>query len=143
METKSPDVGVLAGQLRLALARTARQLRSEAASELSPTLTAALATIERHGPLTPSELARREGIQRPSATKLLARLEEKNLVLRTSDPADGRSCLISVAGAGRLLLRETRSRKDVFLAQRLSAMSAEDRATLARAAELLEELLEQ
>ena len=35
----------------------ARRLRQEAGAGLSPSLTAALATIERHGPLTPSEVA--------------------------------------------------------------------------------------
>ena len=49
-----------AARLRMAIVRTARRLRQEAAAEatgLTPTSTAALATIERHGPLTPSELA--------------------------------------------------------------------------------------
>jgi DNA-binding MarR family transcriptional regulator len=140
--TTSADIDRLAGQLRLALARTARRLRREAASELSATLTAALATIERHGPLTPSEVARREGIQRPSATKVISRLEAEALIERTADPADGRSSLLTVSVAGRELLRESRTRKDVFLAERLRALPAEDRATLERAAVLLEQLLE-
>ena len=62
----------LATRLRLGITRTARRLRQEAGSELSPTLSSALATIARHGPLTPSELAVRERVQRPTATELLA-----------------------------------------------------------------------
>ena len=58
----------LAVRLRLVIARTARRLRQEAGEELSPSQAAALATIDRHGPLTPSELAIRERIQRPTAT---------------------------------------------------------------------------
>src|SRR3712207_8170996 len=50
----------LASRLRLDIARMARRLRQEAGASLSPSQTAALATIERHGPLTPSELASRE-----------------------------------------------------------------------------------
>ena len=84
-------VSALAAHLRLAVARTARRLRQEAGGGLSPTLTAALATVERHGPLTPSELAARERVQRPTATKLVARLEADGLVARTADPTDGRS----------------------------------------------------
>ena len=64
----------------MVIVRTARRLRQEAGGELSPTLTAALATIERNGPLTPSELAARERIQRPTATRVVARLEEAGLV---------------------------------------------------------------
>ena len=67
----------LASRLRLAVARTARRLRQEAGGGLSPTLTAALASIESHGPLTPSELADRERIKRPTATRLIGTLEEK------------------------------------------------------------------
>ena len=54
-----------AARLRLAIVRTARRLRQEAAAEatgLTPTSTSALATIERHGPLTPSELAKMERV---------------------------------------------------------------------------------
>lgn len=131
----------LASQLRLAVARTARRLRQQADSPLSPTLQSALATIAAGGPLTPSELAGRERIQRPTATKLIARLEDLGLVLRTSSPDDGRCTLISITAAGRRLIRETRSRKDVYLAQRLRRLPAEDRETLARAAVLLEGLL--
>jgi DNA-binding MarR family transcriptional regulator len=142
MATTSTVSG-LAAQLRLAVARTNRRLRQEAGGGLSPTLTAALATVERHGPLTPSELAERERVQRPTATKLIARLEADGLVLRTGDPNDGRSSLISASAAGRRHLKESRSRKDAYLARRLRALPADDRATLERAAVLLERLLEQ
>jgi DNA-binding MarR family transcriptional regulator len=137
------SVSALAGQLRLAVTRTARRLRQEAGGGLSPTMTAALATVERHGPVTPSELATRERIQRPTATRLIGRLEADGLVVRTADPADGRSSLITTSAAGRTLLRENRTRKDAYLARRLRRLSAEDRATLERAAVLLEQLLEQ
>jgi DNA-binding MarR family transcriptional regulator len=142
MATTSTVSG-LAAHLRLAIARTNRRLRQEAGGGLSPTLTAALATVERHGPLTPSELADRERVQRPTATKLIAKLEADGLVLRTADPDDRRSCLISASAAGRDHLEEARSRKDAYLARRLRALPAADRATLARAADLLERLLEE
>jgi DNA-binding MarR family transcriptional regulator len=133
----------LATRLRLGITRTARRLRQEAGSDLSPTLAAALATIARHGPLTPSELAQREGIQRPTATKLLARLEAPGLVVRTDDPTDRRSTLVAISPAGVALLTEVRTRKDAYLARRLRALSAEDRATLRRASEILEAMLDE
>ena len=133
----------LAARLRLAIARTARRLRQEAGEELSPTQTAALSTIDRHGPLTPSELAARERIQRPTVTRIVARLEEQGLVQRTRDPEDGRSSLVALSPAGRALLAHRRARRDAYLARRLRELDAEERATLERAAAILERLLEE
>jgi DNA-binding MarR family transcriptional regulator len=132
----------LASRLRHAIARSARRLRQEAGTDLSPSLTAALATVDRHGPLTPSELAARERVQRPTVTRLVCRLEEAGLVTRAVDPADRRSALITVTPAGRALLEAGRTRKDAFLSERLEALSAADRATLERAAAVLEGMLE-
>jgi len=124
------------------VARTARRLRQEASADLSPSLTSALATIDRHGPLTPSELAAHERVQRPTATRLLARLGELDLVERAADPADGRSALISASPAGRALLRELRTRKNHYLAERLAGLEPAELATLERAAAILERMLD-
>ena len=132
----------LAVRLRLVIARTARRLRQEAGPELSPSQAAALATIDRHGPLTPSELADRERIKRPTATRVIAWLEEAGLVDRTRDPQDGRSSLVTLAPPGRVLLDRVRTRKDVYLARRLRELDPEERATLDRAAAILERVLE-
>jgi DNA-binding MarR family transcriptional regulator len=141
MRSTSADIA-LASHLRIAVARTARRLRQESGTGLSPTLTAALATVARHGPLTPSELAARERVQRPTVTRILSTLDELGLIARAGDPGDRRSSLITVTPAGRELLAAARTRKDAFLSERLDALSAEDRATLERAAALLEGMLE-
>jgi len=134
-----------AAQLRMAIVRTARRLRQEAAVEtsgLTPTSVATLATIERHGPLTPSEVAEIERVKRPSMTRTLGCLEREGLVERMPDPADGRSSLVSVNAAGRERLRRLRRRKNAYLARRLRQLPAEDLATLERAAVLLERMRE-
>lgn len=131
----------LAGHLRLTIVRTARRLRQEAGGELSPSQTAALSTVERHGPLTPSEVAARERVQRPTATRVLARLEEQGLIERTPDPEDRRSSLVTATDAGRALLAELRTRKTAFLAHRIEALGPDDRATLERAAQILEGMI--
>jgi DNA-binding MarR family transcriptional regulator len=137
--TPLPD---LASRLRLDISRMARRLRQEAGADLSPTMTAALATIERHGPLTPSELAERERVQRPTVTRVLARLEEAGLVVRAADPQDRRCSLVSISDDGRALLGAMRERKDAFLARRIDALEPADREALDRAAAILERMLE-
>ena len=133
----------LAARLRLAVTRTARRLRQEADAQLTPSQAAALATVARHGPMTPSELAEAERVQRPTATRVAAFLEERGLVARTGDPRDGRVSLLSTTAEGSALLDEMRSRKTAYLARRMAGLDAEDRAALERAADVLERMLEQ
>jgi DNA-binding MarR family transcriptional regulator len=146
--TTEPDTTSLietAAKLRMAVVRTSRRLRQEAAGEtggLTPTSTAALATIERHGPLTPSELARIERVRRPTVTRTLGCLEREGLIDRTPDPADGRSALVALNGAGRERLRRLRGRKNAYLARRMRDLPAADLQTLERAAEILDRMRE-
>jgi len=143
----SPDerIADAAAHLRMAIVRTSRRLRQDAAAEtrgLTPTSVSALVTIELHGPLTPSELAEIERVKRPSMTRTLGCLEREGLVERMPDPADGRSALVSVNAAGRERLRRLRRRKNAYLARRLRQLPEEDLATLERAAAILDQMRE-
>ncbi len=134
-----------AAKLRMAIVRTSRRLRQEAASEasgLTPTSTSALAAIDVHGPLTPSELAAIERVKRPTITRTLGCLEREGLIERTPDPADGRSSLIAINAAGRERLRRLRGRKNAYLARRMRDLSAEEIETLERAAAILDRMRE-
>lgn len=134
-----------AAHLRTAIVRTARRLRQEGAAEtpgLTPTSVAALATIERHGPMTPSEIAAIERVKRPTITRTLGCLEREGLIDRAPDPADRRSALVSVNAAGRERLRRLRGRKNAYLARRMRDLSDEEVETLERAAEILERMRE-
>src|SRR3954469_16001874 len=91
----------LAPRLRWAITRMARRLRQQAGTDLGPSQVAALATIERHGPLSPSELAKLERIKRPTATRIVRHLEEAGLVERVRDPGDGRASILSVTPEAR------------------------------------------
>jgi DNA-binding MarR family transcriptional regulator len=137
--TAEPD---LATRLRLAVTRTARRLRQQAGTDLTPSLAAALATVECRGPITPSELADIEGVKRPTATKIVAKLAASGLVERAGDPADGRVSLVSISPTGSALLTRMRRRKNAYLASRLRDLPPEDIAALERAADVLERLLE-
>ena len=147
MAAKTPDTSLTdtASQLRNAIVRTSRALRQDAADEtgLGAATTPALATINRSGPLTPSELAAIEHVKRPSITRTLAGLEREGLIERTPDPADGRSSLIAITDAGRERLARLRRRKSAYLARRLRKLDPDEVETLARAAELLERIREE
>jgi DNA-binding MarR family transcriptional regulator len=141
-QTTETDLAGTAAHLRLVINRAARRMRQQAGTELSASNASALSSVELHGPLTPSELAEIERIKRPSATRILRGLEEEGLVVRTPDPKDGRSALISLTGEGRERLRRLRQRKNAYLARRMRDLDPGDVANLERAAEILERLLE-
>lgn len=131
----------LASSLRLAVMRLARRMRAERAdTSLTLSQIAALATLERHGPLTPSELAAHEKVQPPSMTRLAASLEAAGLLTRTDHPSDGRQVLLAVTAAGAALLQEDRRRREAWLAQQLRALDSDDRAVLRKAAAILDRL---
>lgn len=133
----------LSPRLRLAITRTARRLRQEADAGLSPSLTAALATLERHGPLTPSRLAEVERIQRPTVTRLVTTLEEDGLVTREPDPDDRRVSHIRITKEGRALVKKLRSRKNAYLSRRLRDLDEDELEVLERATSILERILEE
>lgn len=61
----------------------------------------ALLLVGQFGPLTVQEFARRMGLEKTWASRLLTRLERKRLVRRTEHPADGRKWLVELTTGGR------------------------------------------
>lgn len=131
----------LASEMRQSVMRLARRMRRERLStDLTLTQLSALGAIERHGPLTPGELADHERVRPPSMTRTLAALEGLGLVGRTPHPTDRRQALVALTPAARDMLREDRRRRDAWLARRLRELPAADREALRRAAPVLERL---
>jgi DNA-binding MarR family transcriptional regulator len=144
-ETRS-DAG-LASALRISVTRLARRLRAERAAhglpllaELSDTQMGALATLERHGAMTPGELADHEKVQPPSMTRVIAVLEQHGLVARAAHATDKRQVLVTVTDAGRDLVYKSRQVREAWLAKRLSELTPQERAKLRAAAPILEKL---
>src|SRR5437870_5825832 len=101
----------LASGLRLAVMRLARRLRQQSEAGVTPSMLSALSTIERHGPMTLSDLAAHERVQPPTITSVVGRLETAELVNRVTDPTDRRVSRISLSRGGRHLIEASRSRK--------------------------------
>ena len=141
-QTRS-DAG-LATALRISVSRLARRLRVERQAEglasLSDTQLAALAVLDRHGAMTPGELAEHEKVQPPSMTRVIAVLEERLLVMRAPHLTDRRQVMLTVTEQGRELVSQARRRRDAWLAKRLKELSPEERAILRAAAPVLEKL---
>ena len=134
-------VPALAVELRHAIMRTSRRIRQErSVDDVTPGQYSVLAGLHHHGPLTPGEIAAHEKVQPPSMTRTIAALEELGLVSRTDHPTDGRQVLVGLTPAGTTAVRETRKRRDAWLAQRLAELSPDERDTLARAAVILQRM---
>jgi DNA-binding MarR family transcriptional regulator len=131
----------LASSMRVSVMRLSRRLRVERADHgLTLTQISVLATLDRHGPLTPRELAQHERVQPPSMTRTLAGLEERALIVRTPHASDGRQHLISLAAPAAALLREDRRRRDAWLAQRLAELTQSERDVLRAAAPIIDRI---
>jgi DNA-binding MarR family transcriptional regulator len=131
----------LASLLRVSVMRLSRRLRAERPDVgLSLTQIATLGTIDRHGPLTPREIADHEKVQPPSMTRILAGLEERGLIVRTPHASDGRQYLVSLAPQGRSLLRDDRRQREAWLARRLAELTPEERELLRAVAPIIDRI---
>ena len=130
--------GALAGELRGAIGVSHRRIRSRrGAADLPDAQFTVLAALLREGPLTPGALADREHVQPPTMTRTVNTLVDLGFVTKEPHPTDGRLVMVRLTAAGESEVRETRRRRDDWLAQQLKKLTAEERSTLAEAAVLL------
>jgi DNA-binding MarR family transcriptional regulator len=129
-----------AHDLARSVARLSRRLRQERRSELTPSQLSVLGTVCTSGPSTPGAVAALERVQPPTMTRALNSLVDAGLILRTPHPDDGRQVLVAVSAAGEKVLTEERTRRDVWLAEQLRALTPAQRAHLDEAAVLLEQI---
>ena len=131
----------MAGRLRLAVVRLNRRLRAQRIDQtVSLTQIAALSTLRKCGALTPGKLAAKEGVQPPSMTRVIAALEDMGFVERSPHPTDGRQSIVALTAAGITFLEKTISVREAWLDRKLAELSAEDRETLGRAAEIIDRM---
>ncbi|MFS0715343.1 MarR family transcriptional regulator [Microbacterium sp. 2P01SA-2] len=103
----------------------------------------ALAALDELGPTRVSDLAEWQRVSQPTMTTLVRRMEQEGLVGRMPDPEDGRASLVSITDEGRLQFEAFRSQALDVTRPAWERLSAADRSTLGRAAELLAALLEE
>jgi DNA-binding MarR family transcriptional regulator len=128
----------LSARLRLAVARIARQLRQDNPEGLTLTQLSTLVRVEEHEPVRPGQLAALEGISPSTLTRLIASLEETGLLLRMTDPADGRVSHLRLSDEGRDTLTRIRGRRNAALQRRIAGLTDTEKAALAAALPALE-----
>jgi DNA-binding MarR family transcriptional regulator len=126
----------------LAVVRLNRRLRAQRANSATITLTqlAALSTLYKCGPLTPGELAAKEGVQPPSMTRVIAALEDLGYVSRTPHPTDGRQAIVQLSEEGRAFHDAQVTARELWLDKRLAELTEEERELLGRAAEIIDRM---
>ncbi len=129
--------------LRSAIGRLNRYLRqTQAGADLSPTQREVLAAIVRLGPVRLSDLAATEGLNPTMLSRIAGKLEAASLVVRTSDPADGRVVHLAAAEGGRELVQNVRRERTDALSRALAGLSDTDRRLLLAAVPVLDSLAE-
>lgn len=119
--TQDPDVNEVAAALRVSVGLFLRRLRQvQVQGELTLPETSALTRLDRGGPATPSALARLEQISPQSMGATLGGLEDRGLLERHSDPADGRRVVLSLTAAGMQALQNRRDAGNKALAEALA-----------------------
>ncbi|WP_436493511.1 MarR family winged helix-turn-helix transcriptional regulator [Actinokineospora sp. HUAS TT18] len=131
----------LTSRLRLAVVRLNRRLRAQR-SNASITLTqlSALSCLYKRGPLSPGELAAKEGVQPPSMTRVIAALEELGYLTRSPHPHDGRQAIVAITEAGRAYVDADISAREAWLDRRLAELDDSEREILARAVEIIDRM---
>lgn len=131
----------LAARLRLTVGRLNRRIRIDGHESIPPLQLSALVTVEAHGPLRLSELARREAVTAPTMSRVLTSLVDQGLVYREPDPQDARGVLITLSSLGSGRLDEVRNHRTALVARRLARLDADQLAALQAAMPALEALL--
>jgi DNA-binding MarR family transcriptional regulator len=127
----------LTSDLRIACMVISRRVRFESTIEVPPHQYSVLLRLMDQ-PRTPSEVAEIERVSAPSMTRTVASLVDQGYVQRADDPEDRRQVILSLTESGRQLVRDTRRRRDQWLAVRLEKLDDDERALLAEATAILE-----
>lgn len=131
----------LASRLRLSVVRLNRRLRAQrTGQDLSLTQLVTLSTLHKCGPMTPGQLAAKEGVQPPSMTRVIAALEEVGFVERNPHPTDGRQAIVAITDDGLDYVHATITMREAWLDRRLAELSGEERDVLSRAAEIIDRM---
>lgn len=119
--------------------RIGRRIRPSS-GDLSAAHFSMLATLRRHGPQRPSDLARIEHVAPPGVARAIGALQDRGLVLRQPSVSDARSSLVEITEDGVRLLDEARERQAETVAELLKGLEPRQLDLVSRALDPLETL---
>ena len=132
------DIRALSGALRQGIGRVRRRLIAlRAQGELGDAAVSVLSRIRKLGPMSLTALSEDARVTPASMSQAVNRLAAGDYLTREPDPSDGRRVLFTLTEAGRRAEAVSTARGVAWLEAHLAAATPEDRAVLARAAELL------
>jgi len=135
----TPDPADVASQLAAVVGRVARRIRPTH-GDLSAGHFSTLATVERLGPLRPSDLARIERVGAPAMTRIVALLESRGLLERSPAPDDARSVLLHLTDAGNRVVMDVRTERAGLVGELIAGLDADELRALADALAPLEKV---
>jgi DNA-binding MarR family transcriptional regulator len=137
-----PGTRETASRLRVAVAAFKRRIRETSAEgELGIPQLTALSRLDRLGPMTTADLARREQITPQAMGATIASLEKLGLVARGADAADARLSILSLTPQGLAAVRSGRNASvDRIVAVLEESFTSQETEVLAAAAPLIERL---
>ncbi len=131
-------------ELRLAIQRVARRIRSMQADEdVTEGQLSVLFALSNRGPQTLGLLSEHERVTPPSMNRTINALVAAGLVTRTTADDDARKVKLDLSDAGHDFIKETKRRRDAWFTKRLAALTPEQRRALDEVIPILREIADQ
>jgi DNA-binding MarR family transcriptional regulator len=102
-------------------------LNARAGIDLERAASVLLSRIHELGPARLSDIAAAAGVEVSTASRPVARLVEQGYVARTTDPADGRACLLRCTPEGEAAMARWRAARHEWLREVLADFDGQER----------------
>lgn len=135
------DDATVVNALRSSIMLLGRRLKHQRVDEsLSPTEMSVLGLLASCGSASPGELARKEHVQPPSMTRIVAMLEAKGLVRLESHPEDRRQKIVTQTERAESMLAASRVKRNRWLTELAGELDEDEWEKLRAATPVLEKL---
>ncbi|MGY6023551.1 MarR family winged helix-turn-helix transcriptional regulator [Streptomyces spinosirectus] len=118
----------LTDETRKRLLRIGQAVRRDAADLPVTTAQGSALSLLSGGAMSVGQLAHAEGVQPPTMTQLVNRMEAAGWVTRSGPARKGST--VQITATGRQLVEDVRARRNGLLAERMAALTPEDREAL-------------
>jgi DNA-binding MarR family transcriptional regulator len=132
----------LSGELVVYAGRLVRAVTRRAGHRVPAATLRMLSQVDELGPVTIGRLAEADRCSQPTMSAAVSNLSGRGWALKQPNPADARSCLVTLTDEGRSVLTAARRQNAVTVADRLRATTHADEQDLATAVRVIKALLD-